>query len=139
MNWLKELREYHKMTQQELAYATDLNVFTIQNIEQGKRTGSIEVMKALLCFFNSDNTSFDSEELIAELKEDIEEFGENTILYAMFEIIDYHLFLTNYDFIEKEKPLTKKEKSQYCVIAKYKAKDILHILEVQDDIFDNEY
>lgn len=50
-NWLKNLREKYSLTQKELAIRTGVNIFTIQNIEQGRRRGSKETIKKLKDFF----------------------------------------------------------------------------------------
>lgn len=78
--------------------------------------------------------SYDSKKLIEELQNDIFEFGEDKILYAMYEKINDNVFLTNYDFICEEKPLTDKEKKEYITIKEKKAKDILEELIEQDKI-----
>lgn len=137
-NWLKKLREENNFTQKELALRTGITISTIQNIEQGKRKGSAETLKILNNYFNDINSnfkfSFDCKELIEELKQDILEFGEEELLYAMFETIDNRLLLTNYDFIDDEKPLSEKEIKEYCLIIELKAKDILNYLELQNKI-----
>ena len=70
---------------------------------------------------------------IKELKEDIEEFGDID-MYAFFEKIDGYTFLTNYDFISEEKPLTVKEFKEGTVVQIMKASKILEILEDQNKI-----
>lgn len=77
--------------------------------------------------------SYDCEELIEELKEDIEEFGEDEEMYAFFEVICGHTFLTNYDFITEEEQLRPEEVSE-ATVQIMKAKDILKILEEQNKI-----
>lgn len=77
--------------------------------------------------------SYDCEDLIKELEEDIEEFG-NIDMYAFFDKIDGHTFITNYDFIEDEIQLTSKEIDD-SIVQIMKAKDILKILKKQNDIF----
>lgn len=134
MNWLKKLRSEKNMTQKELAKETGVNIFTIQNIEQGNRKGSEETLKILKDYFENGTASYDSEDLIEELEEDIVEFGEEEIMYAMFENVDGYLALTNYDFITEEEPLSDVEKSEYYLIVELKAKDILNLLKLQNKI-----
>lgn len=137
MNWLKKKRQELKLTQKELAEKSGVNQLTIENIEQERRKGSQKTLDALNAYFDSiakSNLSYECEELIEELEEDIAVFGEEQLLYAMFEIIDNSLFLTNYDFITKEEPLTEEEKSEYKMIVELKAKDILKLLEMQNKI-----
>ena len=75
--------------------------------------------------------SYECSELIEELEKDIEEFG-NINMYAFFEKIKGHMFLTNYDFINEEIPLNVKELKNGTIIKIMKAKEILDILEKQD-------
>ena len=136
MNWLTKLRNKKKITQKELSKLTGININTIQNIEQEKRKGSKETIDKLMKYFeSSDEVSYDSEELIEEIKCDIEEFGEEHFVYAMFNIIDSKLFLTNYDFIAEEEPLIDNEKNEFDLIIEIKLKDVLKILELQNRIF----
>lgn len=80
--------------------------------------------------------SYDSEELIKEVKNDVVEFGENEKVYVFLKKIENgKVILTNYDFITKEKPLSKKElqKNEYLEI--WELKDVLNQLNLQNDIF----
>lgn len=77
--------------------------------------------------------SYECSELIEELEKDIEEFG-NINMYAFFEKVKGHMFLTNYDFIEEEMPLNVKELKDGTIIKIMKAKEILDILEKQNSI-----
>lgn len=87
--------------------------------------------------------SYDCEELIEELKEDIEEFGENEEMYAFFEELEYKIpfsskidkctFLTNYSFIEGQ-PLKQEMLKEGTICQIMKAKEILEILEEQNKI-----
>ena len=80
------------------------------------------------------NISYECSELIEELKRDIEEFGDKD-MYAFFEEINCNTFLTNYDFIVDEKPLSTKDfKSNTKYIKIMKASEILRILEEQNSI-----
>lgn len=62
------------------------------------------------------NYSYDNEEIINELKRNIEEFGENHKCILVYKVIDNKIFFTNYNFIEEEgffnlkKELDKDEK-----------------------------
>ena len=67
--------------------------------------------------------SYECEDLIEELKKDIKEFG-NIDMYAFYEKIQGHTFITNYDFIEEEIPLNTKDLKN-CVAIIMKAEDIL--------------
>ena len=56
--------------------------------------------------------SYDSEDLIKECRADIFEFGENTPVVIWVKIICGQKFITNYDFIEPELPVTEEEIKQ---------------------------
>lgn len=77
--------------------------------------------------------SYECSELINELKEDIKEFGDID-MYAFFEKREGYTFITNYDFIEEEKPLDVKELKEDTIIQIMKASEILKILEEQNEI-----
>ena len=76
--------------------------------------------------------SYDCEELIEELEKDINEFGDIE-MYAFFENIQGKQIITNYDFIEEEKPLTSKEVGN-AIVKIMKASEILKILKEQNKI-----
>ena len=77
--------------------------------------------------------SYECTQLINELKEDIEEFGDIN-MYAFFEKVKGHMFLTNYDFINDEVPLNVKELKDGTIIKIMKATEILDILKKQNSI-----
>lgn len=78
--------------------------------------------------------NYDCEELIDELKKDIEEFGDID-MYAFFEEVDGIVFLTNYDFILSEKnprdSVFPPNIIKKAILVIMKASDILDILEEQ--------
>lgn len=78
--------------------------------------------------------SYECSDLIEELNQDIEEFG-NIDMYAFFETINDLVFITNYDFITDEKPLSSKEfKDGTLCVKKMKALEILKILNEQNSL-----
>lgn len=77
--------------------------------------------------------NYDYEELIDELKKDIEEFGDIE-MYAFFNKIEGYIFLTSYDFIIEDAPLIPDEIDE-SIIQIMKASEILKILEKQNEIF----
>lgn len=104
--WLKNIRTQQKLTQQELANKTGVSRFTIENIEQGKRLGSVETWNKLENFFGeySLEVSYDSDDLIAELKTDIKNLGEDYECYLFYKVIENNIIFTDYDFaVENEK------------------------------------
>ena len=135
--WLKTMRLKKGLTQKELAKKIGLSVFTIQNIEQGQRKGSESTWEKILNFFErgeSPKISYDSEELIEELKQDIEEFGEDCPCYVFYEIINGTLKFTNYDFDTEEKPITDDELYRDEELLSTTLGDALKLFERQNSI-----
>lgn len=135
--WLKFTRKKTGLSQQELADKTGLSKSTIESLEQGKRTGSITTWEKLMNFFDSGlgaKISRDSEELIEELKEDIEEFGEDDTCYVFYKETDNSLIFTNYDFAEEEDPIKKEELEDDEYLLKTTLGDALKLFEKQNDI-----
>ena len=105
--WLKEQRVKHSLTQQQLANEIGISRFAIENIEQGKRLGSIDTWEKIENYFNNAennliNVSYDSSDLIEELKADIEEFGEDHECILIYKVVNDNIVFTNYDFICEE-------------------------------------
>lgn len=111
-NWLKEKRNENNLTQRELADKIGLSPFTIEQIEQGKRLGSAETWEKIENFFSEETDikiSYESEDLIEELKQDIAEFGEDHPCILVYKVIEDYIFFTNYDFITEEDPFNPDE------------------------------
>ena len=88
---------------------------------------------------NGIKISYECSELIEELKADIEEFGEDTLIYVWVrEDKDGIAIFTNYDFIDDEMPLTAKEikdmKDREEHIEVMTAGILLPILEQQNEV-----
>lgn len=136
--WLKEKRKKENLTQEELADKIGVSPFTIMQIEQGKRLGSIDTWSKIEDYFyngNETKISYDSEELIEELKEDIEEFGENHPCILVYKTIGNNIFFTNYDFIVEEEPFNpKKELKRDEKYIETTFKYALEVFEEQDKI-----
>lgn len=77
--------------------------------------------------------SYECEEIIEELKEDIEEFG-NIDMYAFFDTIDGVKVLTDYTLIVEDMPLQANEFDDTTEVQVMKAKDILTILEEENRV-----
>lgn len=60
-------------------------------------------------YHNGINYSYDSEDLIQELKLDIAEFGQGEQFYALYKVVEGVKLYTNYDFISEEKPLSAQD------------------------------
>ena len=92
--------------------------------------------------FESNNgikISFECSELIEELKEDIEEFGEDALVNVWVrEDKDGVALFVNYDFIDEDMPLTEDEKKlmeeQNEHIEVMSMGTLLPILEKQNEI-----
>lgn len=133
--WLKTMRLKKGLTQKELAEKTGLSIFTIANIEQGQRKGSEITWEKLLNFFENDsNVSYDSDDLIEEIKADIEEFGEDEECYIFYKETKYGLFFTNYDFDVEEDPIKKDELLPDEHLLKTTLGDALKLFEKQNKI-----
>lgn len=136
-NWLKNMRLKKGLTQKELAEKTGLTVFTIQNIEQGSRKGSPATWEKIYNFFErgeSPKISYDSEELIEELKEDILEFGENCECHIFYKEVDGRLVFTNYDFDVEEDQIQPEELLPDEHLLKTTLGDALKLFEKQNEI-----
>lgn len=123
---LKEIRTKLKLSQQEFADKVGISIFSVQNIEQGQRKGSAETWSKIQNFLNKDNISYDSEDLIEEIKADIEEFGGDELCYLEYEFLDNHLFFVDYDYCDEIKA------KENCIIVDLKS--ALEILRKQDRI-----
>lgn len=96
--WLKNERKKKGISQQELSNLCGVNKFTIENIEQGRRMGSAETWEKIENFFgnNEPKISYESDELIEDIKEDIKEFGEDDVCYLIYKVVDEHIIFTYY-------------------------------------------
>ena len=137
-NWLKEKRNESKLTQRELADKIGLSPFTIEQIEQGKRLGSAETWEKIENFFSEETDikiSYESEDLIEELKQDIAEFGEDHPCILVYKVIEDYIFFTNYDFITEEdsfNPDKELEKDERYLETTFKY--ALEVFEAQNKI-----
>lgn len=104
--WLREKLNEKKITQKELAESIGISLNAISKILRGERFGSSETWEKIEAFFgdSEERVSYDSTNLIEELKEDIEEFGEDHKCILVYRVYNHNIIFTNYDFIVKEKP-----------------------------------
>lgn len=79
--------------------------------------------------------SYESDELIAELEKDIEEFGKNIEMYAIFKWINGAKIYTDYDFIEEDLPLSKDELDMDEFVEIMSAEKLMNHFKEQNDIF----
>lgn len=109
--WLVNVRKSNNLTQEQLAKKIGVSPFTIMQIEQGKRMGSVETWSKIETYFENGEPiyQFESSELIEELKQDIEEFGADHPCILIYRVVDNHILFINYDFIVEEEPFNPKK------------------------------
>lgn len=78
--------------------------------------------------------SFECSELIEELKEDIQEFGGDTIIAVWCRKYRDVILYTNYDFIEVNEPLRESEVKDGEFLKKMTMNGLLGMLEQQNSI-----
>ena len=78
--------------------------------------------------------SFESSELIKELKEDIVEFGGDKIVAVWCRKIWSKIFYVNYDFIDEENPIEKNELEDDEYIQTMTMSALLVLLEKQNEL-----
>lgn len=137
--FLKELRTKLGLTQKEFAEQSDVNLNTIMNIEQFKRKGSDETWEKIIRMMDQqkkDNKfkfSIDSEDIIEEIKNDIEKYGENHICYIFFTTTDGQTEFVDYNLKFETKIIESyfKDNVYYFEV---KLKYALQLFEIQDRV-----
>lgn len=105
--WLKNRRIKHSLTESQLAKKIGVNIEDISNIEDGYTLGSVETWEKIEEYLIDDGDkyyTYECNELIEELKNDILEFGEDHDCILVYKIIDDTIIFVNYDFICEEDP-----------------------------------
>ena len=104
--WLREKLKENNLTQKDLAEGIGISLNAISKIVRGERFGSPETWKKIEDFFggNYARVSYESSDIIKELKNDIEEFGPDHECILVYTVYGSNIIFTNYDFITKEKP-----------------------------------
>ena len=89
-----------------------------------------------MAFTNSDgiNISYECSELIEELKEDIAEFGGDTIVAVWCMDSSGVTIYTNYDFIEEEESIAETELKENEYLQKMTMSALQILLEKQNEI-----
>lgn len=135
-DWLKHLREKFGKTKRELSEATGINEKTIDDIEAGSISGNELEWALIEAYFDYRNHgngviySYDSEELIDEVKEDIELYGESAPCFIIYKIIDDHFIFTDYGLIgEDDFELQAGERKVQTILS-----EALEIFEKQNKI-----
>ena len=83
---------------------------------------------------NGERVSYECSELIEELKEDIKEFGENEVVIVWCTMMHGVVIYTNYDFVDEDTPVTEAELTEKEIITKMTMKELLILLEKQNEI-----
>ena len=100
--WLKEQRIKYSLTQGQLANKIGVSKSTIEDIEQGKLLGTVNTWDKIEDFFLGDEESMqvssESEDIIEELKQDIDEYGEDYKCALIYKII-YNSYIVFIDYL----------------------------------------
>lgn len=78
--------------------------------------------------------SYECTDLIEELKQDIEEFGGDTIIAVWCKENEGITFYTNYDFIDDEEPITENELQDGEFLKQMTMTALLILLEEQNEL-----
>lgn len=78
--------------------------------------------------------SFECSELIAELKQDIAEFGKNLVVNVWCKDEQGVTLYVNYDFTDNENPITPDEIREGEYIVQMQADELLELLVKQNEI-----
>lgn len=100
-------------------------------LKKKKMTKTAFLRNAIKRFSDSINYSYNNEELIDELKRDIDEFGEDHKCILVYKVIDDRIFFTNYDFIVEEDPFDPNKELDDD--EKYIVTDFKYALEVFEE------
>lgn len=84
---------------------------------------------------NGESVSYECSELIKELKADIKEFGGDKIVSVWCKDYKGVVIYTNYDFIDKEDPISPSELKDDEFLKEMTMTALLVVLEKQNEIF----
>lgn len=84
---------------------------------------------------NDTHIIYESSELIADLKQDIIEFGNDHIVIAWYKEVEGVTVYTNYDFINEESPIDESELQEGEKIKPMTMGALLVALEQQNSVF----
>lgn len=129
--WLKNILNEKKMTQKELAEKTGLSLNAISKIVRGERYGSDDTWVKIINALSDEhqNISYECEDIIHDLNEDIEFYGKNHECTLIFKTIHGYLVFTDYIVINNEFKLNEDEN-----YIKIKLADALKIFKSQNKI-----
>lgn len=95
--WLIDARQSAGLTQQQLANEIGVSLPTIAKIEQGQRIGSLDTWNKINSVLGSDTSvSYDCDDLIQEIYEDIELYGPGTKCYLYYKLGKDMILFTDY-------------------------------------------
>ena len=83
---------------------------------------------------NGEHIGFECSDLIAELEQDIAEFGGDTIVCVWYQECDGVTVYTNYDFIEPDMPITDDEVCPGECLKCMTMTALLEVLKLQNSI-----
>lgn len=98
--WLRQKRKEAGLTVEELAKACGLSPVSIYKIENGERIGYASTWKKITDFFKPVKISVDCDDLISELKEEIEEYGEDEECIVFYSVQEGAIIF--YDYLMPE-------------------------------------
>lgn len=138
--WLKAMCKKIKPNKKQLNDESDVNKTTIENTGHSRKQDFEKTRKAIDEYFKAKDKgtfklSYDCEDLIEEIRQDIEEFGENHECILIYKVIDGAFIFTNYDFITDEEPFNPEKElsdNEYYIIATFKY--ALDVFEKQNTI-----
>ena len=95
--WLIEARRSAGLTQQQLANKIGVGVPTIAKIEQGQRIGSLGTWEKINSVLGDNiSTSYNCDDLIREVYEDIKLYGATCICYLYYKLEGSAVVFTDY-------------------------------------------
>lgn len=98
--WLINMRKLNNLTQKELANRIGVSTHAIAKIERGERLGSVETWDKINNYFDESHISYECSDVIREIKEDIEEYGNDTVCYLYYSIRQNMIVFHDYALIE---------------------------------------
>lgn len=133
--WLIKERKAEGLNQEQLSDILKIDLKEIQNIENGSELGSADIWDKLENYFPKyAKYSYDSEDLITELEQDIAEFGEEETCVLFYKNIDERILFTNYDFVvEGVNYLEELEEDEKYIISNFKY--ALEVFKAQNELF----
>ena len=132
--WLIGIRKANNLTQKELANKLGVSSHTIAKIERGERIGSVETWDKINNYFDESHISYECSDVLSEIKEDIDEYGDDTVCYLYYSIRHNMIVFHDYALIEDlSNPAFKLQEDEFRL--KGTLKQALEIFESQNRVF----